>query len=108
MFVNFGHGSKWLAGIIEEIRGPLTYMVKLSDGRLVRRHVDHIRNRTSTELSNSQDVIPSTDESLSYGPLLNNEEPHPEQPPQSQEQSSVPVHSSSRTQRLPNRLLPDS
>ena len=54
-------------------------MVKLSDGRLVRRHVDHIRNRTSTELSNSQDVIPSTDESLSYGPLLNNEEP-----PQSQ------------------------
>ena len=33
---NFGHGSKWLAGIIEEIQGPLTYMVKLSDGRLVK------------------------------------------------------------------------
>ena len=61
---NFGHGSKWLAGIIEEIRGPLTYMVKLSDGRLVKRHVDHIRNQTSTEPSNLQDVIPPDDKSF--------------------------------------------
>lgn len=83
-------------------------MVKLSDGRLVRRHVDHIRNRTSTELSNSQDVIPSTDESLSYGPLLNSEELQPEQPPQSQKQHSIPVRSSSRIRRPPDRFRPNS
>ena len=55
---NFGQGSKWLAGIMDEVRGPLTYMVKLSDGRLVKRLFDHIRNRTSTEPSSSQNVIP--------------------------------------------------
>ena len=61
-------------------------MVKLSDGRLVKRHVDHIRNRASTKLSSSQNVIPLNDERLSFGPLLNSEESQPEQPPQSQEQ----------------------
>ena len=82
-------------------------MVKLSDGRLVKRHVDHIRN-TSTEPSNSQDVIPPDDESLSFGPLLDNAESQPEQPLQSQEQHSIPVHSSSRIWRPPDRFHPDS
>ena len=93
---NFGQGSKWLAGIIDEVREPLTYMVKLSDGRLVKRHVDHIRNRTSTEPSSSQNVIPLNDERLSFGPSLNSEESQSEQPPQSQKKQSIPVHSSSR------------
>ena len=84
---NFGQGSKWLARIIDEVRGPLTYMVKLSDGRLVKRHVDHIRNRTSTKPSSSQNVIPLNDERLSFVPLLNSEESQPEQPPQSQNSS---------------------
>ena len=44
---NLGHGSKWLEGIVEEIKGPLMYMMKLHDGRILKRHVDHIWNRTS-------------------------------------------------------------
>ena len=109
MFVeNFGHGSKWLEGTIEEIKGPLTYMVKLSDGKLVKRHVDHIRNRTSTEPSNSQDIIPPTNDSLSFGPLLNSDEPQPDQPPQVPEQQPLPVRSSSRIRRPPDRFRPDS
>ena len=80
MFIeNFGHESKWLAGTIEEIRGPLTYMVRLSEGRVLKRHVDYIQKQTSMEPSNAQDVIPSHKESLSFRPLLDTEEPQPEQ-----------------------------
>jgi len=83
---NFSQGSKWLAGIIDEVKGSLTYMVKLSDERLVRCHVDHIRNRTSTEPSSSQNAISSNDNRLSFGPLLSNKKSQSEQPPQLQEQ----------------------
>jgi len=105
---NFGQGSKWLAGIIDEVRGPLTYMVKLSDGRLVRCHVDYIRNRTSTEPSSPQNAIPSNDDKLSFGPSLNNKEPQSELPPQLQEKQFILVRSSSRIRRPPDRFCPDS
>ena len=83
-------------------------MIKLHDGRILKRHADHIQNRTSVESSNSQDV-PSCGESLSFGPLLDtDEEPQSEQLPQSPEQHSIPVHSSSRIRRPPNRFCPDS
>ena len=44
---NFGRGTKWLAGVVTEVRGPLSYHVTLSDDRIVRRHVDHIRSRST-------------------------------------------------------------
>ena len=34
---NFGAGSQWLSGEVLEKKGPLSYLVKLSDGRLFRR-----------------------------------------------------------------------
>ena len=40
---NFGSGPKWLKGQITAIRGPLSYTVRLPDGRYVRRHVDHVQ-----------------------------------------------------------------
>ena len=48
MFVkDFPSGKQWLTGSVTEVKGPLSYHVTLSDGRVVRRHVDHIRVRTS-------------------------------------------------------------
>ena len=83
-------------------------MIKLPDGRILKLHVDHIRNRTSMEPSNSQD-IPSHEESSSFGPLLDtDEEPQSEQLSQSPEQHSIPVHSSSRIQRLLDIFCPGS
>ena len=43
---NFGQGDKWLPGIISKAQGPRTYNIKLSDNRIIRRHVDHIRPRS--------------------------------------------------------------
>ena len=40
---NFGTGQQWYPGFIHEVTGPVSYLVKLQDGRLVKRHQDHVR-----------------------------------------------------------------
>ena len=44
---NFGTGSRWLSSVIQEVTGPVSFVVKLPDGRVVRRHQDHLRRRRS-------------------------------------------------------------
>ena len=52
MFVkHFPSGKTWLSGSVSEVRGPLSYYVTLLDGRVVRRHVDHIRSHSSQSTS---------------------------------------------------------
>ena len=36
---------KWIAGTVTKVTGPLSYVIRLEDGRIVRRHVDHVRKR---------------------------------------------------------------
>ena len=41
---NFNNtGQKWLQGHIIKPVGPLSYLIKLKDSRIFRRHVDHLR-----------------------------------------------------------------
>uniref|UniRef100_A0A1X7UCP0 Uncharacterized protein n=1 Tax=Amphimedon queenslandica TaxID=400682 RepID=A0A1X7UCP0_AMPQE len=42
-----GPSSSWIAGKIEARLGNVHYDVKLDDGQLVRRHVDHIQTRVT-------------------------------------------------------------
>jgi len=44
---DFPSGKRWLAGEIFSADGPQSYQITLLDGRRVRRHVDHLRQRTS-------------------------------------------------------------
>ena len=55
---DFPSGKRWLTGSVTEVRGPLSYHITLSDGRVVRRHIDHIRIRTSsvTDVVNDSDI----------------------------------------------------
>ena len=48
---NFRSGQAWLPGSILKASGPVSFVVRLSDGREWTRHQDHIRKRldTSTE-----------------------------------------------------------
>ena len=39
---NFGSNVKWHYGVIIACVAPLTYLVQLQDGRIWKRHVDHI------------------------------------------------------------------
>ena len=44
---NFGRDQDWLAGVVESQTGHLSFRVRLQDGRLVKRHMDHVRQRTT-------------------------------------------------------------
>ena len=52
---NFQAGDKWLPGIVVYILGPRSLKVKLNDGKVVRRHLDHVRSRQDT--SNMQPTV---------------------------------------------------
>ena len=40
---DFPTGKKWLPGTVTQVRGPLLFLVTLDDGRVLRRHINHIR-----------------------------------------------------------------
>jgi len=45
---NFSNtGKKWLQGHIIKAVGPLSYVIKLNDGHIFQRHVDHLQKCTS-------------------------------------------------------------
>ena len=44
----FSHAKpKWISGTIQKPTGPVSYSVNLSDGNIVKRHVDNIKARYS-------------------------------------------------------------
>ena len=47
MFVkNYHPGDKWLPGVIQKKTGPVSFVVKLTDGRVRRCHQDQVRRRS--------------------------------------------------------------
>ena len=65
---NYHHGDKWLPGVIEQKTGPVSYRVKLTNGKTRRCHQDQVRKRSvevSQDSSREPDipdiVIPSPD-----------------------------------------------
>ena len=76
---NFATGPTWLPGVITAIHGTLTFNVKLEDDRVVRRHVDHIRHRTSTtsEFEDVDDCLPNPTSVSEQSPAAP-EEPDPQ------------------------------
>ena len=93
---NFAQGDTWLAGKIVNAPGPRSYNVKLSDDRIVRRHVDHIRPHSADLPDKSSDNV--LDETI---PITVSEQNLPENnntaPP-------VPLRRSTRISRPPDRL----
>ena len=50
LVMNFSKsGAKWLQGHVIKVVGPLSYVIKLKDGHIFRRHVDHLCKCTFTE-----------------------------------------------------------
>ena len=48
---------EWLLGTVINSRGPVSYKVKLSDGRLIKRHVDHLR-KTEVVSTDHETTVP--------------------------------------------------
>ena len=61
---NFGQGTTWMQGTIVQARGPVAYTVSLEDGRVVRRHLDHIRDREVSNRVPDNSTTPNWDDTL--------------------------------------------
>ena len=46
--LGFGR-EKWRSGVVENIVGPVTFQVKLEDGKLVKRHANQMPHKYNTD-----------------------------------------------------------
>ncbi len=87
---NFARGQRWLPGAIMRKSGPRSCVVRLSDGREVRRHQDHLRSHPATEQWGCVDQAGGSDNMGSSG--LEEAQSSQQLPPaQSSEEMTVPV-----------------
>ena len=56
--LNFGKGEKWLPGVITSSTGPVSFLVQLLNGDVVRKHQDQLRARY-TAVPPARDSIPT-------------------------------------------------
>ena len=84
-------GARWLPGHIEQKSGPVSFQVRLTDGRIVRCHQDQLRKRSEerVEPSISQEIdedgtcVPAASETVSTdenSEHLQDTDPSPELP----------------------------
>ena len=52
--INFAGTPKWQPGVLEEKAGLVSYTVRLADGRVWRRHCDHLRKRLPVETEGTE------------------------------------------------------
>ena len=57
---NFGTEQKWMAAVVREVTVsvPVLFLVKLQDGHLILRHLDHLRRRVADDEPAESDDIP--------------------------------------------------
>ena len=94
-------GPDWVPGVITQQLGPVSYLVKLNDGREWKRHIDHIKAIQLASLASSP---PEGSPELEYpvsAPLPEEAEPSSQSnsPP-----SPSPPHMSVPERRYPLRL----
>ena len=71
--VNFQGSPKWMPGVLEQQLGPVSYVVRLQDGRLWRRHQDHLKTRRPEEndtIMREQPPVVAMEESLPAIPCV--------------------------------------
>ena len=99
---NFAASPTWVAGSITAECGPRSFDVELCDGRVVKRHIDHIRSRTvarpwDNPASVDTEDIPLPSTSAPPEPV---DAPSPSAPPVTSPRRST------RTHRPPDRYTP--
>ena len=103
---NFGQGEKWLQGEIVKQKGPVTFEIKLQDGRIFQRHQDHVRKRSTEEQSDSScdtgydEIVWPTVESTNANSERVDDSDSPEQLDRPELEPSV---ASSGSRRYPSR-----
>ena len=118
---NFGHGNKWIAGVVARQLGPVTYLVDVSDGRVWKRHVDHLKelvtnhpmptNEPEVDIDispasvpeSTPTVVPNTSTNDRSNPPATSE---PENPPSTPDPTSPTSNVATRAETLEDPLTP--
>ena len=103
---NFPAGDSWIPAQVMKLVGPLSFIVQLENGRQVKRHQDHIRQRlVSSEHSSADILVPDGDLDTESFPLTAQSQPTDSPParvvaePSSQSSGSM----SDQSRRYPQR-----
>jgi len=68
---NYSRGDKWVPAVVTQVSGPLQYSVADLEGRVLRRHTDQMRRRSSYGVSNqAEPMISSPSVQLTAPPSL--------------------------------------
>ena len=73
-----GSTPKWIPGLIVEIRGPLSFLVDVGDGKRWRRHIDHLKelgDHSSIETANEAGPSDQASEFLNFPTRVPSREP---------------------------------
>ena len=89
----------WLPGVVTKELGSRTFEIRLSDNRTVRRHIDHIRDRSSN-LNSASTQSDWVDTSVEFPSV-----PQPPTVAPTQAPPGPPLRRSGRTSIPPDRLV---
>ena len=107
---NFAPGPRWLPAIIVGQTGPVSYVVSLvSNGRQIRRHLDHIRSRNCTSLD---EMTGTKEETSSFEPpTIDNGSDHDNSDNSNSQSSNLPdsstVSNQSREDSTESEIAPE-
>ena len=72
---------RWITAMVVQVSGPLSYEVKLEDGTMVKRHVDHVRSHYDQPTPDREETQQSEWMDVSLGPSSPEEESTPDENP---------------------------
>ncbi len=76
----FGTGQQRIPAVIQEVTGPVSYLVKLNGGHKVRRHQDHLRHHMPPNKGNQAEKSGETAAESALPEETPDIEPEPEVP----------------------------
>ena len=47
--------EKWIPGVVQKVTGPLSYHIQFHDGRVIRRHIDNVKSRSTGRVEKEKD-----------------------------------------------------
>ena len=108
---SFNEKNKWIPATIQSRTGPVSYHIKLSDGRMARRHVDHLRYHYNDN-EGEPDPIPQEDSEdwpiVSPSVVATNSTLAPPDNNNNNPITPTPLRRSQRSHRPVNRFTPSS
>ena len=102
---NFSPGDPWLPGMLHFKTGPSSFIVDLTDGRRVRRHIDQLRKNTAVAVVDELTTEANDDFPISV-PNLPDESPPRDISPSTRK--DFELRCSNHTRHPPHRFQVDS